>query len=787
MNRKFSLALCLALCFIAVTAKAQFTTDDFIITVKTDNVSAGSSGIDQYRIPAYGQYMVYYENVSNASINGSTAELNNSQTITLPVAGTYKIGLRPSGITPLHGFVHSQQSADTLKLLSVEQWGTAKWNSLGQAFYKCANLSKINATDKPDLSLITQIFSMFNGCRNFIGGSSMNSWNTSTVTDMNNIFSGAEVFNQDISFWNTSNVTNMSSMFSGAKAFNQPIGNWNVSKVSSMSYMFYGAKAFNQPIGTWNTSSVIYMQGMFYDASNFNQSIGNWNVSSAKDMYAMFYGAVNFNQDINSWNTGNVTNMSYTFSGAAKFNKPIDKWNTSNVTNMSGLFYGAANFNQPIDKWNTGSVRDLRWAFFGAAAFNNSLNSWDVTSVYSTYAMFNGAMAFNQSLSNWKLNAIQDAGYMFANSGMDCNNYSKTLIGWAGSVNRFSYTVSFNNQQNRTYGSSGQTARNILINDKGWNITGDNYNSACIVIPDPVAIGWGAMPVTGSVKTNTWFQPVQPLQYVRRHYEITPENNPGTSTGRVVLFFSNQDFKDYNSQNPAPALLLPDKDFPATMEARKANLLIEKRGGTSADGSGLPGSYPGVSVTINPDDENIIWNSDDKIWEVTFDVTGFSGFFVKTTGDALPVDFGEINATIKGSSLFVNWRTLSETNNSHFEIEASIDGKAFVKIGEVKSNAEDGTSASPISYQFSTTEQSARATAGLLALVVIATVAAAGKKRKLPVYVAIAMLIAIAPIACTKNNSTDLTGNSQKLFIRIKQVDKDGTFKYSKTVQAVQE
>jgi hypothetical protein len=401
--------------------------------------------------------------------------------------------------------------------------------------------------------------------------------------------------------------------------------------------------------------------------------------------------------------------------------------------------------------------------------------------------MFNGAMAFNQSLSNWKLNAIQDAGYMFANSGMDCNNYSKTLIGWAGSVNRFSYTVSFNNQQNRTYGSSGQTARNILINDKGWNITGDTYNSACIVIPDPVAIGWGAIPVTGSVKTNTWFQPVQPPQYVKRHYELTPDNDPETATGRVRLCFSNQDFKDFNSQIPAPALLLPDKDDPTTAEVRKANLLIEKRGGKSTNGSGLPGTYPGAVVTINPDDENIIWNSDDKIWEVTFDVTGFSGFFVKTTGDALPVDFGEINATIKGSSLFVNWRTLSETNNSHFEIEASIDGKAFVKIGEVKSNAEDGTSASPISYQFSTTEQSARATAGLLALAVIATVAAAGKKRKLPVYIAIAMLIAIAPIACTKNNSTDLTGNSQKLFIRIKQVDKDGTFKYSKTVQAVQE
>ena len=55
-------------------------------------------------------------------------------------------------------------------------------------------------------------------------------------------------FNQPIAKWNVSAVTNMCEMFSGADAFNQDIGSWNVSTVSNMDRMFSGADAFNQPL-----------------------------------------------------------------------------------------------------------------------------------------------------------------------------------------------------------------------------------------------------------------------------------------------------------------------------------------------------------------------------------------------------------------------------------------------------------------------------------------------------------------------------------------------------------
>ena len=48
--------------------------------------------------------------------------------------------------------------------------------------------------------------------------------------------------------WNTSSVTTMNGMFSGAISFNKPIGNWDVSAVNGMGYMFRNARVL---IRTW--------------------------------------------------------------------------------------------------------------------------------------------------------------------------------------------------------------------------------------------------------------------------------------------------------------------------------------------------------------------------------------------------------------------------------------------------------------------------------------------------------------------------------------------------------
>ena len=178
------------------------------------------------------------------------------------------------------------------------------------------------------------------------------------ITDMSYMFWGNTTFNDPaISSWDVSTVTNMYNMFSYANAFNQPIGNWDVSSVTNMSYMFHSAKTFNQPINNWDVSSVTNMHRMFaYVNWNFNQPIGNWNVSSVTDMSEMFSQAFKFNQPIGNWNVSSVTNMHRMFNSTWDFNQPIGNWDVSSVTNMSHMFESATSFNQDLTGWDVSNV-----------------------------------------------------------------------------------------------------------------------------------------------------------------------------------------------------------------------------------------------------------------------------------------------------------------------------------------------------------------------------------------------------------------------------------------------
>ncbi|WP_096026539.1 DarT ssDNA thymidine ADP-ribosyltransferase family protein [Campylobacter lanienae] len=103
----------------------------------------------------------------------------------------------------------------------------------------------------------------------------------------------------------TSAITDMSWLFcrSGRKDFSG-IESWDVSSVTDMNRMFVGCKNFNQPLNSWDVSSVTNMRYMFKYCHNFNQPLNNWNVSSVTDTSWMFNGC-----KINDENKPKFTNM----------------------------------------------------------------------------------------------------------------------------------------------------------------------------------------------------------------------------------------------------------------------------------------------------------------------------------------------------------------------------------------------------------------------------------------------------------------------------------------------
>ena len=228
---------------------------------------------------------------------------------TYATAGTYDVTL-----TPLNGgqtnTVSASFSTRDTQVTEVVAFGDCR----PTAFSYWESLVTIPLNGYLDL---TQFFSFqtLRDCSSFVGPTSMAGYATlSPSPNISGCFLGATLFNRPgLNDLDTSSVTNMSQMFASAAAFNQPLDNWNVSIVDNMNNMFSGATAFDQDISGWNVSSVDNMGNMFSGATVFDQDISGWNVSSVTTMIFMFSGAIAFDQDIGAWTFKNSCIISEIF------------------------------------------------------------------------------------------------------------------------------------------------------------------------------------------------------------------------------------------------------------------------------------------------------------------------------------------------------------------------------------------------------------------------------------------------------------------------------------------
>jgi len=205
-----------------------------------------------------------------------------------------------------------------------------------------------------NMAHVTSMSSMFQGASVF--NQNIGAWNVSNVTTFRSMFSLATAFNNgdntEINNWvlNTLNPVIMEYMFNNTPTFNQPIGNWNTSSVTNMNGMF-SFSSFNQNIGSWDVSNVTNFQDMFTSATKFNQNIGSWNVSSATNMLQMFRRALSFNQNIGSWNVSNVTSFTNFMFGissasfsAANLDAIYNGWSSRPVQANINVNFGTAKY-----------------------------------------------------------------------------------------------------------------------------------------------------------------------------------------------------------------------------------------------------------------------------------------------------------------------------------------------------------------------------------------------------------------------------------------------------------
>ena len=365
----------------------------------------------------------------------------------------------------------------------------------------------------------------------------------------------------------------------------------NLSQVTNFSYMFYGCSKLNGPanIGDWDVSNVTNFAHMFRAKAGDNT-----------DGVRMI-----FNQDIGKWNTANATSMSYMFYNCYEFNQDISNWDVSNVTNFSQMFSNARKFNQPVGKWDISKATNLQYMFTSAVLFNKPLGDWNI----------------KPDIGN---NLVQ----MLNNSGLNCNNYSGTLNGWAAKASiptgteaaKLSFAAG-----SRPYGTSAVDARNKLINEHFWNITGDAVNAGTCANTAPAAENdiFTEISTNGAIKLDVVTNDTDANSDLLWVSTTTQPSVGGTV--KVVsgsLYFT------------------PTPGYSGAVEFSY----------TVTDGKGGYGTA-NVTVPVN----------------------------VPT----LPVTLTAYSATATANGVALNWKTAAELNNNRYEVEKSTDGKAFVKLAVV--------------------------------------------------------------------------------------------------------
>ena len=221
--------------------------------------------------------------------------------------------------------------SDTIGNWTLKTTGTISM----QQMFQGTNMfnQSLNGWNTQAVTNMQQMFNTNSGFNNGLasGVAGTLTWNTAAVTNMAYMFSSTGSFNCNVGSWNVSSVGSFLGMFNGSTKFNNggsaDIGNWTLKTTGtiSMQQMFDGANTFNQNIGSWNTANVTDMNTMFRNTTAFNQNIGSWNVSNVTNFGNIMIGktpatfsTTNLDAIYNGWSTRAVLASKSISFGTAK-------------------------------------------------------------------------------------------------------------------------------------------------------------------------------------------------------------------------------------------------------------------------------------------------------------------------------------------------------------------------------------------------------------------------------------------------------------------------------------
>jgi len=229
-----------------------------------------------------------------------------------------------------------------------------------------------------------------------------------------------------------------------------------------------------------------------------------------------------------------------------------------------------------------------------------------------------------------------------------------------------------------------------VCEDRTIALTGTTYtNNACELIAR--VLPSGADPVAGKVNVCVTLDATQQTfngePYVQRHFDVEPvTSNQSSTSATITLYFTDAEFALYNSNNPVQPPL--PTNGPGNTIANRNNLKVTQFHGVGTGSPTSPGNYPGVRILITPGATNVFWNG--TYWEVTFNVAGFSGFYLHTNNynAPLPITVNYLTGRKQGSNHLLNWKVTCATSpRATMALERSADGRNYMGINTITADA----------------------------------------------------------------------------------------------------
>lgn len=179
--------------------------------------------------------------------------------------------------------------------------------------------------------------------------------------------------------------------------------------------------------------------------------------------------------------------------------------------------------------------------------------------------------------------------------------------------------------------------------------------------------------------SNTPREDADGTNYLNRSIYISSEDTPNGQPMTLRLYFTQAELDS----------LIANSAGDGVDEVSSINDLIITR----VDSDQCSAGYPGDGEILTPSATGI----DGLGLYIEVEVETLGGFFIHGGAAPLPVELLSFDANKVKDGVQLDWTTASERNNSHFEVQKSLDGRNFITIGNVDGN---GTTTESKSYLY---------------------------------------------------------------------------------------